>query len=122
MKYLLPLQCLLSLLPWQCQCLEPFSAGLAVGAGMVVSALWSSRDKVLCQMTECCGAPWVTPNLTQLETRLGDNVFGQHLVTTLVTRAVRAHVRKHEPKKALVMSFHGWTGSGKESFNFDIDN
>ena len=34
-------------------------------------------------------------------------------VTRLVTRAVRAHVRKAEPKKALVMSFHGWTGSGK---------
>ena len=45
--------------------------------------------------------------------RLGEHVFGQHLVTALVSRAVRAHVRKREPKKALVMSFHGWTGSGK---------
>ena len=83
---------------------------------MVVSALWSSRDQFLCQMTECCRAHWIHPNLTLLETRLAENVFGQHLVTTLVTRAVRDHVRKSVPKKALVMSFHGWTGSGKESF------
>ena len=52
-------------------------------------------------------------DLLSLEERLEGNVFGQHLVTRLVTRAVRAHVRKSEPKKALVMSFHGWTGSGK---------
>ena len=29
--------------------LEPFSAGLAMGGGMVLSALWSSRDLVLCR-------------------------------------------------------------------------
>ena len=30
---------------------EPFSAGLAVGAGVMLSALWSARDKVVCQVT-----------------------------------------------------------------------
>ena len=30
--------------------LEPFSAGLAVGAGMMLSAMWSARDKVVCQV------------------------------------------------------------------------
>ena len=93
--------------------LEPLSFGLAVGGGMVLSAVWSAREQVLCRWRECCGAPWLTPNLPALEERLEGNVFGQHLVTRLVTRAVRAHVRKSEPKKALVMSFHGWTGSGK---------
>lgn len=29
---------------------EPFSAGLAVGAGVMLSALWSARDKVVCQV------------------------------------------------------------------------
>ena len=94
-------------------CLEPLSAGLAVGGGMVLSAVWSAREQVLCRWRECCEAPWLTPNLPALEERLEANVFGQHLVTRLVTRAVRAHVRKSDPKKALVMSFHGWTGSGK---------
>ena len=102
-----------SLLPSPCLAIEPFSAGLAVGAGMFVSALWSSREKVVCQMTECCGGSWINPNVTLLEEKLHQNLFGQHLVTSLVTRAVRAHTRKNDPKKALVMSFHGWTGSGK---------
>ena len=102
-----------SLLPSPCLAIEPFSAGLAVGAGMFVSALWSSRDKVVCQLTECCGGSWINPNVTLLAEKLHQNLFGQHLVTSLVTRAVRAHTRKNDPKKALVMSFHGWTGSGK---------
>jgi len=80
---------------------------------MVLSALWSSREVVVCQFRECCGAPWLRPNVTRLEESLAENVFGQHLVTSLVTRSLRAHLRKVEPKKALVMSFHGWTGAGK---------
>merc|ERR1711915_1020688 len=97
--------------------LEPFSAGLAVGGGMVLSALWSSRDVVVCQFKECCGKPWIRPNVSMLEQSLSQNVFGQHLVHSLVTRSIRAHLRKEEPKKALVMSFHGWTGAGK---NFEL--
>eukprot|EP00092_Neocalanus_flemingeri_P028033 GFUD01030436.1.p1 GENE.GFUD01030436.1~~GFUD01030436.1.p1 ORF type:complete len:340 (-),score=109.62 GFUD01030436.1:69-1088(-) len=108
-----PLPLVLLLLPLTVTCLEPFSAGLAVGGGMVLSALWSSREVVVCQFRECCGAPWVRPNVSRLEESLADNVFGQHLVTSLVTRSIRAHLRKLEPKKALVMSFHGWTGAGK---------
>jgi len=78
-----------------------------------LSALWSSREVVVCQFRECCGAPWVRLNVTKLEQSLAENVFGQHLVNSLVTRSIRAHLRKAEPKKALVMSFHGWTGAGK---------
>ena len=104
---------LMSWLPFSVAGLEPFSAGLAVGAGMMLSAMWSARDKVVCQVAECCGAAWIRPNLTALEESLEENLFGQHLVLSLVSKAVRAHVKKREPKKALVMSFHGWTGSGK---------
>jgi len=93
--------------------LEPFSAGLAMGGGMVLSALWSSRDLVLCRWKECCAQPWLQSNISQLEESLAENVFGQHLVTSLVTRSLRAHLRKADPQKALVMSFHGWTGAGK---------
>jgi len=95
------------------ECLEPFTAGLAVGGGMILSALWSSKDLVVCQVKECCRSPWIQPNVTGLEEKLTKNVFGQHLVTSLVTRSVRAHLRKSNPQKALVMSFHGWTGAGK---------
>ena len=41
---------LFSSLPPLVSGLEPFSAGLAVGAGMMLSAMWSARDKVVCQV------------------------------------------------------------------------
>ncbi len=40
-------------------------------------------------------------------------MFGQHLALQVVGRALRSHLRKKEPRKALVLSFHGWTGGGK---------
>eukprot|EP00075_Anas_platyrhynchos_P004053 XP_012949103.1 torsin-1B isoform X2 [Anas platyrhynchos] len=40
-------------------------------------------------------------------------VFGQHLAVQLVLRALNANIHSKRPKKPLVMSFHGWTGTGK---------
>lgn len=94
-------------------CIEPFSAGLAVGGGVVLSALWSGRQAVMCQFKECCDSPWVKPNLTRLDEELKQNVFGQHLVTSIISRSLRGHLKKKDPQKALVLSFHGWTGAGK---------
>jgi len=101
------------LLPFQVATLEPISTGLSVGGALFLSALWNSKDIIVCQVRECCAAPWLTRNATHLESKLKENVFGQHLVTSLVSRAVRAHLRKESPSKALVLSFHGWTGGGK---------
>jgi len=79
---------------------------------MFFSALWSSRDLVLCRYKECCQEPWIDRNVTKLEEGF-ENVFGQHLVRSLVTKSVRAHMKRAAPSKALVLSFHGWTGAGK---------
>jgi hypothetical protein len=49
-----------------------------------------------------------------LESSLQQHVFGQHLAYDIVVRALKAHVKEHaSPKKALVLSFHGLSGSGK---------
>jgi DNA-binding NtrC family response regulator len=56
--------------------------------------------------------PWIDRNVSRLEEAF-DNMFGQHLARSLVTKSVRAHMRRAEPSKALVLSFHGWTGAGK---------
>ncbi|XP_077140596.1 torsin-1A-like isoform X1 [Ranitomeya variabilis] len=42
-----------------------------------------------------------------------DNVFGQHLVELVVLKAVPDFLNNTNPKKPLVLSFHGWTGGGK---------
>lgn len=42
------------------------------------------------------------------------NFFGQHIASNLILSALKANYhRSSNNKKPLVMSFHGWTGSGK---------
>ncbi|XP_054709085.1 torsin-1B-like [Uloborus diversus] len=51
--------------------------------------------------------------MPELESSLKKRLFGQHLVNMVVPKSLKAHTGKSSPKKALVMAFHGWTGSGK---------
>lgn len=44
---------------------------------------------------------------------LEQKVFGQHLAVQIVLRALSTNLHSKQPKKPLVMSFHGWTGTGK---------
>nr|CAB3255278.1 torsin-1A-like [Phallusia mammillata] len=64
-------------------------------------------------LIECCASPTVHLNESGLFTDLNQNLHGQHLVTSTVYKAVKSHMRNKEPSKPLVMSFHGWTGGGK---------
>ena len=52
-------------------------------------------------------------NFSQLADQLESHLVGQHLARELVVRAVRGHHNNNNPSKPLVLSFHGWTGSGK---------
>jgi len=40
-------------------------------------------------------------------------LHGQHLVKNAVVKSLKGHFNNKHPDKALVLSFHGWTGSGK---------
>lgn len=93
--------------------LDPLTSGLGVGATLFASMVWNSRDTVLCQFRECCREPYLKKDIDGLKNSLDDNVFGQHIVTDVLTKTLKAHVKKRLPTKALVLSFHGWTGSGK---------
>jgi hypothetical protein len=48
-----------------------------------------------------------------LETSLKERVFGQHIAYDIVITAIKAHFKEDEPRKALALSFNGFTGSGK---------
>jgi Torsin len=52
-------------------------------------------------------------NFLALENELRQKLHGQHLVADTVVRSVRGHFTNPEPEKALVLSFHGCTGCGK---------
>ena len=44
---------------------------------------------------------------------LDQDVFGQHIANEIVSKQIEAHIINPFPSKPLVMSFHGWTGNGK---------
>ncbi|XP_012584295.1 PREDICTED: torsin-3A isoform X2 [Condylura cristata] len=48
-----------------------------------------------------------------LEADLKGRLHGQHLAGELVLRTVRGYLELPRPDKALVLSFHGWSGTGK---------
>ena len=64
---------------------------------------------------ERCSSPtWVPKNITQLKNSLKDNLFGQHIAQNVILSSLsRRWKSQHSYNKPLVMSFHGWTGSGK---------
>lgn len=105
-------------------CLEPITTGLAVGGAAVLGGL---SKLSWCHFRECCTTPWIQHNVTRFEESFDKYVFGQHLVRDVVSKALKSHLRRIHagqqstsstrprdgPEKALVLTFHGLTGSGK---------
>ncbi|XP_068206960.1 torsin-1A-like [Palaemon carinicauda] len=94
------------------------NASISLGVasiGIVGSALYAGFDRVRCSFYECCSAnsKWTKPNMTALTLAFDEHLYGQHLVKTVIPRALKSHLSHDQPSKALVMSFHGWTGGGK---------
>ena len=71
---------------------------------------------------ESCFLVFYTTIFETVSDDLKSHVFGQHIVTNVIVRSFRAHMRREQPSKALVMSFHGWTGSGKNYVSSFIAN
>lgn len=64
---------------------------------------------------ERCSSPtWVPKNLSLLRSSFHENVFGQHIAENIILSALsRRWSSNNYFQKPLVLSFHGWTGSGK---------
>lgn len=66
-----------------------------------------------CHFRECCNADWIKFDRGRLRRNLTDRVYGQPLLETAVD-ALSAHFNPYfPPHKALTLSFHGMTGTGK---------
>ncbi|CAL8406241.1 unnamed protein product [Arctogadus glacialis] len=48
-----------------------------------------------------------------LEADLGRNLFGQHIASDVILNAMTGFMNNDNPKKSLVLSFHGRSGTGK---------
>ena len=79
----------------------------------VFGSLAYVAPKVWCRFNECCTDRWISANITGLQSALRRRVFGQHLVTETVLKAIVGHLNNKSPNNALALSFNGWTGSGK---------
>ena len=66
-----------------------------------------------CRYVECCRPQWTNHTPNNLQAALKRVLFGQHLAERIVGKSVVRHVTRENPDKALVLSFHGQTGSGK---------
>ncbi|XP_075472708.1 torsin-3A [Ascaphus truei] len=55
----------------------------------------------------------ITNNLTGLHWDLSRRVHGQHLAGQLILSSIQKVLRDDGPKRSLALSFHGWTGTGK---------
>lgn len=93
--------------------MSAFIISSAIAATMVSSMSYYFGPKIYCQFRECCSGKWTSLNMTELQLSLQTRVFGQHLVTDTVLKAIVGHLNNKSPSKALAFSFNGWTGSGK---------
>lgn len=94
-------------------CLEPFSSTLYFGAGIGLSGLYAGWSYLKCNVYECCTKEWIKPNFKNMSTAFNSILHGQPLVKQIVIPSLNGHFKNKDPKKALVLSFHGWAGTGK---------
>ncbi|NP_001087470.1 torsin-2A precursor [Xenopus laevis] len=52
-------------------------------------------------------------DIEALDCDLARNVFGQHLAQELLFKSVKEFIESDNPSKPLVLSLHGWSGTGK---------
>ncbi|XP_066450849.1 torsin-3A [Eleutherodactylus coqui] len=55
----------------------------------------------------------ITNNLTGLQWDLERRIHGQHLAVRQILTSLKRFLQEDGPKKTLALSFHGWTGTGK---------
>ncbi|XP_056146715.1 torsin family 1 isoform X2 [Lampris incognitus] len=86
---------------------DVFTASFVVGVG---AALGRSIYNYL---HESCDSRWLKFNATGLEADLQRKLYGQHIASRTILKAVTGFMNNDNPKKPLVLSLHGSSGTGK---------
>uniref|UniRef100_A0A8C6S4B1 Torsin family 3, member A n=1 Tax=Neogobius melanostomus TaxID=47308 RepID=A0A8C6S4B1_9GOBI len=68
-----------------------------------------------CSLGQCCesGDCRITNNITGLSRDLQTKLHGQHLAQSVVLKAIQGFIKNPDSNKPLTLSFHGWSGTGK---------
>ncbi|XP_059906436.1 torsin-1A-like isoform X1 [Gadus macrocephalus] len=93
--------------------IEIISTGIAVGMAAALTGFLASYPNIFYYFHECCRAEWISFNKTGLQADLESQLFGQHIASRIILKAVTGFMNNNNPKKPLVLSLHGWTGTGK---------
>uniref|UniRef100_UPI0037E7E608 torsin-1A-like n=1 Tax=Semicossyphus pulcher TaxID=241346 RepID=UPI0037E7E608 len=62
---------------------------------------------------ESCDSKWISFNATGLQADLETKLFGQHIASRVILKAVTGFMSNDYPQKPLVLSLHGPCGTGK---------
>ncbi|KAK9532342.1 hypothetical protein VZT92_009730 [Zoarces viviparus] len=95
------------------EAIEPISTSIAVGMAAALTGFLASYQNIFYYFHECCRPEWISFNRTGLEADLESKLFGQHIASRIILKAVTGFMSNENPKKPLVLSLHGWTGTGK---------
>lgn len=82
-----------------------------LGLALAAVASWDVAS-LRCSFGSFCECDF-WPDLPGLECDLAQHLAGQHLAKALVVKSLKAFVQDPAPSKPLVLSLHGWTGTGK---------
>lgn len=95
-------------------CIEPFSIGAFVAAGLGIKYYDDLKLNTYCKFEECCHPKLIPHDIPSLQDKLSEKLFGQHIVSEVILKAVGSHYEGIEKsRKPLVMTFHGTQGTGK---------
>ncbi|XP_068887846.1 torsin-1B isoform X1 [Aphelocoma coerulescens] len=100
------------LVPTPTPAFDPLTVSVAVGSAAIAWRLFSSGSWFKCRFQECCKKN-NTLNFRALKAQLDNRLFGQHLAKDVVLKAVLGFSNNPSPKKPLILSMHGWSGTGK---------
>ncbi|XP_032949323.1 torsin-1B-like [Rhinolophus ferrumequinum] len=90
---------------------EPVSVAIAIGAASALTGYLSYKD-LYCRFAECCREKQPL-NASALKLELEEKLFGQHLATEVILKALTGFRNNPNPKKPLTLFLHGWAGTGK---------
>lgn len=95
------------------EAIEPISTSIAVGMAAALTGFLARYQNIFYYFHECCRPEWISFNKTALQADLDSHLFGQHIASRIILKAVTGFMSNDNPKKPLVLSLHGWTGTGK---------
>ncbi|XP_026210211.1 torsin-1A-like [Anabas testudineus] len=84
------------------------SSSITETAG-VFGRLWQKTFK----SDKSCNSKWISFNAQGLRADLESKLFGQHIASPIILKAVTGFMNDDKPEKPLVLSLHGPTGTGK---------